>query len=257
MGAVYLAEQIAGCSNAGCGRLAISQISGRLWVLYPGDNNHMKSSMTCVQCGKSVMDLSVRFCPQCGQPLFIDLSRSDLTRVAFLDVLNSLHNLITTADFKAPDEYFHPVSRRLINRRYELEHRLEFGTSMFDFFGEASFPDRIETINMRIHARSSNTVTGYAVRAAEELVVKKKTPPLPVKEIEAGIQSFANQYADNYLVKDISINMSDEMQRRRILFICKRTVLAVWTGLISVGILPSGHSGCVHLEVRWMLRIPQ
>ena len=41
------------------------------------------------------------------------------------------------------------------------------------------------------------------------------------------------------------------------LLLSKRTVLAVWTGLISVGILPSGHSGCVHLEVRWMLRIPQ
>src|SRR5208283_4622458 len=28
----------------------------------------------------------------------------------------------------------------------------------------------------------------------------------------------------------------------------KRSVLAVWTGLNLVGILPSGHSGCVHLE---------
>jgi hypothetical protein len=37
----------------------------------------------------------------------------------------------------------------------------------------------------------------------------------------------------------------------------KRSDLAVWTGLILVGILPSGHSGCVHLEVRWMVRIPQ
>jgi hypothetical protein len=37
----------------------------------------------------------------------------------------------------------------------------------------------------------------------------------------------------------------------------KRSVLAVWTGLILVGILPSGHSGGVQLEVRWTLRIPQ
>ena len=32
------------------------------------------------------------------------------------------------------------------------------------------------------------------------------------------------------------------------LIIRKRSVLAVWTGLNLVGILPSGHSGCVHLE---------
>ena len=37
----------------------------------------------------------------------------------------------------------------------------------------------------------------------------------------------------------------------------KRVVLAVWTGLVLVGILPSGHSGGVHLGVRWMVRIPQ
>ena len=37
----------------------------------------------------------------------------------------------------------------------------------------------------------------------------------------------------------------------------KRSVWAVWTGLILAGILPSGHSGCVHLEDRWMLAIPQ
>ena len=32
---------------------------------------------------------------------------------------------------------------------------------------------------------------------------------------------------------------------------CKRSVWAVWTGVILMGILPSGHSGCVHLEGRW------
>ena len=37
----------------------------------------------------------------------------------------------------------------------------------------------------------------------------------------------------------------------------KRSVLAVWTGLILAGILPSGHFDCVHLEGRWTLAIPQ
>jgi hypothetical protein len=37
----------------------------------------------------------------------------------------------------------------------------------------------------------------------------------------------------------------------------KRSVWAVWTGLILRGILPSGHPGCVHLEGRWTLVIPQ
>ncbi len=33
----------------------------------------------------------------------------------------------------------------------------------------------------------------------------------------------------------------------------KRSVWAVWTGLILAGILPSGHFDGVHLEDRWML----
>ncbi len=37
----------------------------------------------------------------------------------------------------------------------------------------------------------------------------------------------------------------------------KRSVWAVWTGLILAGILPSGHSGWVHLEDRWMLAMLQ
>ena len=44
---------------------------------------------------------------------------------------------------------------------------------------------------------------------------------------------------------------------QKLLAHCKRSVWAVWTGLILVGILPSGHSGCVHLEGRWTLGIPQ
>lgn len=60
--------------------------------------------MICDQCGKS-SDLSARFCFRCGHPLFIDLSRNDLTGEMFLDVLNSLYNLIITTDTPGRDVY--------------------------------------------------------------------------------------------------------------------------------------------------------
>jgi hypothetical protein len=181
----------------------------------------MDTSMTCVQCGKTV-DVSVRFCSQCGHPFFIDLSRKDLVGDMFLEVLNSVYNLIITADIQERDTYFHPVSRRLINRRYELEYKLEveaFKRDLFGFFTENKFSTRMEAIITRIKSRSSNAVTGFAVRATEELIFKSKTLPLSVKEIEKGINTFKSVYNDEYLVKDIAIHMSDIAEERRILFV--------------------------------------
>jgi hypothetical protein len=103
-----------------------------------------------------------------------------------------------------------------------LEHKLEIEAlkrNLFGVFTGNKFTARIEAINMRIKSRSSNTVTGYAVRATEELIVKKKTLPLSVKEIENGINFFKNLYSDEYLVKDIAVHMADKAEERRILFI--------------------------------------
>ena len=180
----------------------------------------MTTSITCVQCRKNV-DLPVRFCPQCGNPFFVDLSRKDLTGDIFLDVLNSLYSLIITVDIPDRDVYFHPASRRMINKRYELEHKAEMkalGRGIFEFPAENKFPVRMEAINMRIKSRSSNTLAGYAIRAAEELIVKDKTLPFSSREIEDGINSFQNVYGDEYLVKDIAIHMSDKAEERRVLF---------------------------------------
>jgi hypothetical protein len=166
--------------------------------------------------------LSVRFCSQCGHPFFIALSKKDLTGDIFIEVLNSLYNLIITTDIRERDAYFHPVSRTLINRRYELEHKLEVDALKYDLFGAFTgnkFTERVEAINMRIKSRSSNTVTGYAVRATEELIVKKKTLPLSVKEVENGINVFKKSYSDEYLVKDIAAHMADKNEERRILFV--------------------------------------
>jgi hypothetical protein len=178
----------------------------------------VNTSMKCARCGK-IADLSVRFCPQCGHPFFVDLSRKDLTGDMFLDVLNSLYNLIVTPGIPDREVYFHAVSRRLINRRYELEYNLELRTGVFASFPGSNSAARTEAINMRINSRSSNTLTGYAIRGAEEIIAGNRTSPLSFKEIENGINSFRDAYADEYLVKDIALHMSNEAQARRILFV--------------------------------------
>lgn len=136
-------------------------------------------------------------------------------------MLNSTYNLVITVGHKQRDIYFHPVSRRLMNARFELEHREEFGALMFGGLGAGAtmFPGRLEAIGVRITARSSNAVTGYAVRASEELIVRRKLPPLPVKAIQEGIALVRSQYKDEYIVKRIAQDMPCDADRERIMFI--------------------------------------
>lgn len=177
----------------------------------------MTPSMACVRCGRTA-NLSMRFCPQCGNPLFIDLSRKDLTGDMFPDVLSSVYNLIITEDNQERDAYFHPVSRSLIHKRYELEHKCEIKDSS-GILSPRRYSGSAEAINFRINSRSSNALTGYATRVTEEMIVKKRTPPLSASEVEKGIISFKRQYGGEHIVKNISANMSDYSEERRILFI--------------------------------------
>lgn len=178
----------------------------------------MTDSTKCVRCGKKV-DLSFRFCPQCGQPVFIDLSRKDLTGDIFLDVLNSVYNLIITPDIQERDTYYHPVSRMLINKRYELEYEDSKRNLFFAFPPGVGLQARMWTTAGFIRPRASNAVTGYAIRVTEELIVKKKTTPLSVKEVENGINSFLSEFGGEHIVKSISTSMSNKSEEKRIFFI--------------------------------------
>lgn len=181
----------------------------------------MIQSRSCSEC-KTTVDLSARFCPQCGNLLFIDLTQKDLTGEMFLEVLNSLYNLIITVGAPNRDVYLHPVSRKLMNNRFELEHNSELkalGRGIFTSSAN-SISARQEAINTRITSRSTNAMTGYAVRASEELITKLRSLPLSLDEIQKRINSFKKTYHDEYIVKDIALHMPDgEAQVNRILFV--------------------------------------
>ena len=179
----------------------------------------MNISISCKRCGKS-SGLYARFCSLCGNPLFVSLSINNLHDDMFLDVLNSLYNLITTNDAPDRDRYFHTVSRNLINQRFKQDHRLEMEAASRKLFSLSSNRTikEMEVINMRIASRSSNTLTGYATRGVEELITKRKTPSLSREEIEEGINLFLRLYEAEYPVVDIANHMSDENIRERILF---------------------------------------
>ena len=169
--------------------------------------------MKCTHCGTEA-DYSFRFCLHCGQSLYIDLLREDLTPEHFLDVMDSAYNLIITKDNKDRDNYYHPVSRALINKRYELEYDALVKSASFSF--ERS---DINTFQIIAQARSSNAVTGYSIRVSEELITKKRSTAYLTLFIENAITSFSNEYKEEYIVKNIASNMPTEDEKERLLFI--------------------------------------
>lgn len=179
-----------------------------------------KELINCIQCDNK-MDLSFRYCPLCGNQNFIDLSRNDFNEDMFLDILNSLYNLIITPNIQGRDIYFFPVSRRIINKRYELEYNAEVKESMafYSSIFKVQLEKRIEAINLRINSRSSNAITGYAIRTTEELISKRKIEPLSIEEIKDRITSFQIENKEEFIVKYIATHMSEKNDEKRILYI--------------------------------------
>jgi hypothetical protein len=136
----------------------------------------------------------------------------------FLDVQSSVYNLIITANNKDRDAYFHPVSRLLIQKRFELEYEIEMRAST-GFMSWSSPICDADAITMRIKCRSSNAVAGYASRVTEELIARKKTLSLSSDEVKLAVASFESTYNAEYAVNDIAKHMTDKTQEERMLFI--------------------------------------
>jgi L-rhamnose mutarotase len=177
--------------------------------------------MKCSNCTKEV-EFSFRFCPYCGNELYINLSEIDLSKKelndnSFISILNSVYNLIINSKNKDVDLYFHPISRKLISKRFEIEYETEKKISII------SSPENIKNhnyvLNERLNSCLFNSITGYSIRITEELISERKTIPLSLQEIENGINSIEKNYSDEYLIKNITSGITNESIKRRLLFI--------------------------------------
>jgi hypothetical protein len=102
----------------------------------------MRDVTTCKKCGDEI-PLASRFCPRCGNSMFFDLSREDISDDHFLEVMNSIYSLVITEGIANREKYYNRISRLIIDKRFELEYKLEVKEAMSFHFWDKFNPDLI------------------------------------------------------------------------------------------------------------------
>jgi len=73
----------------------------------------------CEKCGRS-MDYSFRYCPSCGAPAYAALDSTHANPESFLDLFNSLYNLIADRNNYERVIYLPALSEQIIARRCKM-----------------------------------------------------------------------------------------------------------------------------------------
>jgi hypothetical protein len=173
---------------------------------------------TCEGCG-SECDLSFRFCPRCGAELYFSLSELNAGPEAFFPLLNSLYNLLAVARGDSPHperkKYLPELSERVMARRSRIEHEADI-KGLFPF---ALIQPGGDDILQDLYTLSlSNALAGYAYRAAEEMMCKRRTPPLPKGEKEYLLRTMYEECGHDLAESEYRVLRSDDIVDGRLLF---------------------------------------
>jgi len=132
----------------------------------------------CSKCGKAV-DYSFRYCPSCGGQLYVSLDTSNPKPEMFIDLFNSLYNLLADKNNDRRSKYLPILSENIIARRCKLEYEDDYRDMIRNLSMKFVPPDA--TADM-YYLSLSNTLAGYTYRFVEELIVKRKSEILSEAE---------------------------------------------------------------------------
>ena len=131
------------------------------------------------------MDLSFRFCPRCGEPLFHRLDSPNPSLEDFIPLLNSLYNLLAVTREQPPNpdrrHDLPELSEKVMARRSRIEHEegrrhLRWSTitrPVADLLSAEETMMELYTLSL------SNALAGYAYRSIEEMVCRRRSPRIP------------------------------------------------------------------------------
>ncbi|MHA1677948.1 MAG: hypothetical protein ACTSW3_04090 [Promethearchaeota archaeon] len=142
----------------------------------------MNKTKICNKCGHS-SKIASRYCEKCGNPLFIELDSSNLREEKLIDIFNSLYNLICDKSNSERKQYISSLSEKVIfdrNKRIFKDYAKNISI-LKSMSGSNPFDLNLSPL---IQSTSSNVLSGYTFRVAEELHTGKKSDNLDIKEIE-------------------------------------------------------------------------
>jgi hypothetical protein len=173
--------------------------------------NNMQDNLTCKKCGRLVNCL-FRFCPSCGEPLHILLEQINAKPELFIDLMNSLYNLIADKSNEKRTEYLPSLSENIMSRRCKIEFEDEVRSISIMYLTKGGLPDAVlDLYPMAL----TNSLSGYVYRTIEEFVTHKKSTKLSDADREYLVTSmYKEAEADlrNSCYKVLSEN--NELDRR-------------------------------------------
>jgi hypothetical protein len=168
----------------------------------------------CNKCGKAV-DYSARYCPACGNKLYASLDSSTARPEMFIDLFNSLYNLLADKHNDDRSKYFPALSEQIIARRCKLEYEDDFRDTIRNLTMKFVPPD--VTADM-YYLSLSNTLAGYTYRSVEELIVKKKSAQLSEAEKHRLMSTLFKEAADDFANSCYKALDSNNSLDNRVLF---------------------------------------
>lgn len=128
----------------------------------------------CKKCGKTI-EYSFRYCPSCGAEAYVSLDASNAKPESFIDLFNSLYNLLTDKNNDERSKHLPVLSENIITRRCKLEYEADVNDMLRNLVMKFVPPEA--TVGM-YHLSLTNVLTGYTYRSIEEFVVNKKSQKL-------------------------------------------------------------------------------
>lgn len=166
----------------------------------------------CEKCGHSI-DYSFRYCPLCGAPAYAALDSTNANPESFLDLFNSLYNLIADRNNYERVICLPTLSEQTIARRCKIEFDDDYGSMIRNLAAKFIPPAAAENL---YHLYLTNTLSGYAYRSVEELIFKGESPSLSESEKAYFFNAFFSEAGEDlkqsgYKVLDTRNNLDNRV----------------------------------------------
>jgi hypothetical protein len=128
----------------------------------------------CKKCGRKI-DYSFRYCPSCGSEAYAPLDVRDPKPESFIDLFNSLFNLLADQENAKRSEYFSTFSEKVIARRCKLDFEDAYNDIVRNLGMKFVEPSAVAEL---YHLTLTLTLSGYVFRSVEEIITKRRSDPL-------------------------------------------------------------------------------
>jgi len=120
-----------------------------------------------------------RYCPFCGGEVHAPLNALDAKPESFIDLLNSIYNLLADKANQSRIAYLSARSEEVIARRARLEFDEEFDSISRSYATRGGLPAAVTNL---YSLALTNGLTGYAYRTIEEWVTHRRSGPMSQAE---------------------------------------------------------------------------